>query len=327
MLVSARLRVATLFVAGALSSLSFAATPAPNCPPPPVAPEPAKIAELARQAVDRGFLWKIEKEGRTSYLFGSIHVNSLEWMIPGRETLTAVKNSDLIAVEIDPLDPEVAKTLAAPESVGVKPKILKPELRARLDALLTASCVPPEAVAKWPAFMQFAAATVFDARSLGLEAAYGTEIFLSGLAQGLKKPIISLESAELQLRALRDDGDTEAMLTTGLDQAGNGKARRMLTRLHKAWGESNFAEMESMAQWCECMDSAEERRLLARLNDDRNPALAAGIDKQHQQGKRVFAAVGTLHMFGDKGLPKLLKEMGYRVERVTAVAAPRAPKP
>jgi hypothetical protein len=32
-------------------------------------------------------------------------------------------------------------------------------------------------------------------------------------------------------------------------------------------------------------------------------------------------------MFGDKGLPKLLKEMGYRVERVTAVAAPRAPKP
>jgi hypothetical protein len=32
-------------------------------------------------------------------------------------------------------------------------------------------------------------------------------------------------------------------------------------------------------------------------------------------------------MFGYKALPKLLKEMGYRVDRVSAVAVPLARKP
>jgi len=30
----------------------------------------------------------------------------------------------------------------------------------------------------------------------------------------------------------------------------------------------------------------------------------------------VFAAVGSLHMIGPKGLPALLAERGYRIERI-----------
>ena len=33
-------------------------------------------------------------------------------------------------------------------------------------------------------------------------------------------------------------------------------------------------------------------------------------------GKRVFAAVGALHMIGPTALPSLLAARGYRVERV-----------
>jgi uncharacterized protein YbaP (TraB family) len=47
-----------------------------------------------------------------------------------------------------------------------------------------------------------------------------------------------------------------------------------------------------------------------------NPGLARNIDALHAEGKRVFAAVGSLHMVGPLGLPALLRERGYKVERV-----------
>ncbi len=55
---------------------------------------------------------------------------------------------------------------------------------------------------------------------------------------------------------------------------------------------------------------------MRRLLDARNPALATRIDALHRSGKRVFAAVGSLHMTGARGLPALMVQRGYRVERV-----------
>jgi hypothetical protein len=74
-----------------------------------------------------------------------------------------------------------------------------------------------------------------------------------------------------------------------------------------------------------------ERRALQRLLDDRNPGLAEGIARLHDQGQRVFGAVGALHMVGPTGLPALLAARGFRVTPVvpaatspSAAATPRA---
>lgn len=52
------------------------------------------------------------------------------------------------------------------------------------------------------------------------------------------------------------------------------------------------------------------------LNDARNPAPADGITALPGQGKRVFVAVGALHMTGDPALPRLLAQRGGRVKRM-----------
>jgi uncharacterized protein YbaP (TraB family) len=56
--------------------------------------------------------------------------------------------------------------------------------------------------------------------------------------------------------------------------------------------------------------------MMKHLLDDRNPNLAGRIDGLHSSGKKVFSAVGSLHMFGPSGLPALMSMRGYRVERV-----------
>jgi uncharacterized protein YbaP (TraB family) len=68
--------------------------------------------------------------------------------------------------------------------------------------------------------------------------------------------------------------------------------------------------------WCRCRDTASEREMMKRVLDERNPKLAARIDELHRSGKQVFAAVGSLHMFGAGSLPALLQSRGYTVERV-----------
>jgi uncharacterized protein len=299
------------------SSFALAKDEAPSCPPPPMPPSVETMQTLMKNAKDRGFLWKLEKGGRTSFLFGTIHANTAEWMIPGPKTFAALRDADVIVVELNPLDPDVTATLSDPKKLGMNPPELSESLKTRIAAQLKRTCVPLEFSANQPPMMQVMGATIFDARFAGLEAAYGSEIFLIGVAQGTKKPVVSLESAASQLRAIVGFSQSNEVLESALAQLETGKARRMIARLHAAWGASNTSDLENLERWCECLDTETDRKYLQQLNDDRNPALAKGIDKVHSDGKRAFAAVGALHMFGPKALPKLLKEMGYTVERVS----------
>ena len=57
-----------------------------------------------------------------------------------------------------------------------------------------------------------------------------------------------------------------------------------------------MAELADYERWCECAVGAEDRALLARVNDERNPGLAEGIDALHRDGRKLLAAVGALHM-------------------------------
>ena len=51
----------------------------------------------------------------------------------------------------------------------------------------------------------------------------------------------------------------------------------------------------------------------ALLVDDRT---RLWVDKLVTLGGGAFVAVGVSHLVGDKGLPALLAERGYRIERV-----------
>jgi uncharacterized protein YbaP (TraB family) len=59
-----------------------------------------------------------------------------------------------------------------------------------------------------------------------------------------------------------------------------------------------------------------ERVAMERSVIGRNGAMAARIEELHATGRRVFVAAGILHMVGGGGLPGLLAERGFLVERV-----------
>jgi uncharacterized protein YbaP (TraB family) len=89
-----------------------------------------------------------------------------------------------------------------------------------------------------------------------------------------------------------------------------------MARLAQAWESGDLQALEDYDRWCECASSDAERAFMRKLNDERNAPLADGIEAQHQQGRRVFAAVGALHMTGPQSLPLLLAQRGFKVERI-----------
>ncbi|MDE2148160.1 MAG: TraB/GumN family protein [Burkholderiales bacterium] len=300
------LRRLAVRMAAALLLLGLAAAATAVCPPQ-VAPAPA----VAR---DRGLLWRLTRDGHTSWLFGTLHVGKPAWRGFGPKLQAAMRASDVLALEIDPDDPALAAALA---DTGPAPT-LPPALQARLALAYRQACVAPEALAALHPVLQATTLTVLDARWLGMDANDAMEQLLRQRMRALGHTVVALETPAQQRDALvpSDPAQARALLEQTLSQLEDGSGRRVLAHLARAWEAGDLQTLEHYDRWCECSDGADERDFMRHLNDARNPALADGIAALHARGLRVFAAVGALHMTGPQALTRLLRERGFRVERV-----------
>jgi uncharacterized protein len=290
--------------------LATSAGAAPSCPPPVV----ESAADSVAAAKDLGFLWRISRDGHSSYLFGTLHVGKPAWRRFGPRLSAALQDSELLALEIDPSDPALAEGLRA----AAPPPPLPSAMATRLAQAYARACVAASLLAELHPVLQASTLAVLEARWLGMDPAFAQEQLLLAQAQARGQRVVALESAAQQVAALvpAEPAQALAQLAQHLSQLENQSSRRVMRRLMQAWQQGDLASLENFASWCECAGSAEERLAMRQLNDQRNPGLADGISAQHAQGLRVFAAVGALHMTGPQALPRLLARRGFAVERV-----------
>ena len=293
---------------------------AQDCPPTP-SPSPEAVARASEQARDRGFLWRIRKGGRTSWLYGTIHLGRLEWVFPGPQVSDALRASDVAAFELDFSDPALVQRLQ--DGLGAAARdpaapVLPDDLATRLRRQLQAACAPLELQQALPPEMLAATLTVMAARRDGLDAGYAIDPALAQLARREGKEVLSLETPEQQIGLLRSESAAELResLDKMLADLERGRVRPLLRRVATAWEQGRAAELSNYRRWCECARTPQERQALKALLDDRNGPMAERIDALHTSGKTVFAAVGSLHMFGPAALPALLVARGYEVARV-----------
>lgn len=304
------------------ASAASSAGPA-DCPPDPAPVGADEVAAGMREATDSGLLWKATKDGRTSYVYGTIHIAQRAWMFPGPHVLAAMRASDVVALELDPTDPDILARLQRSLAPTPGAPALPPPLAARLRAQMLAACIDPATLAGARPEMRAVTVEVMAGRRLGLQPAYGIDVFLAGLAKGLKKPVRSLETPELQAALLVSDDPAETARTVDglLDELEAGNSERILGRLAGDWRRGDLADLTAYGAWCDCMDTPEQRADFVKLVDDRNGPMADKIAQWHAQGKSLFVAVGSLHLVGDAGVPRLLRAKGFDVERVVFGAA------
>lgn len=291
--------------------------PAQDCPPTAQAPSADQVEKARAAAKDRGALWRLRKEGRTSYLYGTVHVGKLEWAFPGPQLQKALAETEVLALEIDISAPGFLTEFQQAQQRAA-PLALSEGEQQRLDAQADAACLPRGALAALHPAMQAITYASLAGRRDGLDPAYAQEAMLLGAARSLNRPVVSLESVGSQLAVLlpSDPLRVRWLLRQTLDALERQETRGALRTMGQAWEKGDLATLGDAAKLCQCTPSAEEQEFQRRLNDERNGPIAERIAQEHAKGKPLLAAVGTLHMTGPKALPKLLEGLGFQVERV-----------
>ena len=253
-------------------------------------------------------LWSAEKDGRTTYFFGTMHAG-----IDAQARLPAGVWSRLDAARSFAMETDLDDAAGGlpPPSTGSLREALGPVYWAKLEGALGA------ATAREVEYLRpMIAASMLSLR--GLPQTPQMDRVLSARAVGEHKPIVFLEPASRQLALLAKWIDLRA-LQLMLDElpTGERRAREMLAA-YVAGDERRILALND-GERTEALrhgyTAAEYDREMSDLLYDRNASWIAPIERLHEGGGG-FVAVGTLHLVGPRSVLDLLSQRGYRVTRV-----------
>ena len=292
-----------------------------DCPPAAQSLLTPRALEQARkQPRDRGYLWRLERDGHSSWLYGTLHLGRANWVVPGPLVSKALRASDTMALELDPLDAEAMQPLFSPADPARLAQVMSPERQQRLAQQWQAACAKDAAglFAQLQPLLQASVLSGHSAQRDGLYTDFAIDVVLAGYARHAGLPLVALETAQSQLALFTGDtAEEEAQqIDAALQELESGRLRQRMGELAAMWARSDWPRLQAYEQWCECMKTPAERAFMHKLLDERNPVLADGIEALHADGQRVFAAVGALHMVGPAGLPTLLEQRGFTLTQV-----------
>jgi uncharacterized protein YbaP (TraB family) len=280
---------------------------------------PAVAAEQGATP-NRGALFKVQQDGRTLYLFGTIHVGAKDFY-PLEPRLTGLlKKAPVLALEIDPLADQ-QKLARAVQQYGLSPQgssALAPAWRQRLNRLLKQYNMAPETVASMKPWLLASVLTVSEFAAQGYDAALAVDAHLSKQAHDAGQKVVELESPDSQMALF--DKMTAAEQLVFLQEAIAGiedkEQADQAREIAEAWRHADAKALDALALKAEQDDTYSGRFVQKVLLEGRNPALADGMVKLMARENNSVAAIGVLHLIGKTSVPELLRKRGLTVERI-----------
>lgn len=284
----------------------------------------AAVTAVAAQSSSplRGTLYRVDYRGRSSYLFGTVHVGQTAFYPLPPQVMQALQQSKRLALEVD-----IRNTAAFQQAIlryGLYPDAqtidshLPADELAQLKGALDKAGIPFANVARMKPWMVANILLVQTMAQHGYPAEQGIEQYFLGVAAEHKKPIVELESADYQLSLFEqlDEKQQQDYLRETMHDITDGSALDKGIALIDAWSRADSAAMQSSVDDMLSDDSVSSRFIARTLLAQRNPHMADRIASWLKSGKTTFVAVGTLHLLGKNSIPDLLRQRGYRVIRL-----------
>jgi uncharacterized protein YbaP (TraB family) len=270
----------------------------------------------------QGGLFRVSRDGRVAYLFGTVHVGMRGFYPLPPEVGRALGGANRIVVELDTRANDAF--LRALERHGryapgddIRRHLSAPTVRSLTAAMHGLGI----SVASMAAYKPWLVANLLLSAELerkGYRRSDGVEQALLAHAQQHGVKVRQLESAEYQLALYdsMDEAQSERYLKEALDGLADGRALRTAQAVVEAWSSGDVHALDVALQ-----DSTAGPGVMAEftrrvLLERRNPEMADRIERLMRGDSVTFVGVGLLHLLGANGLPQLLAQRGYLVERV-----------
>lgn len=266
-------------------------------------------------------VWKVSKGNDHIFIGGTVHIlPPSEFPLP-KEFEQAYKESDSIVLEAklpDASDAEFQMSMMQQMTYGNGKKIsnfLTPKTQQQLNDYVSSLGVNLAMFEHFKPGFLVTMLALLEAKKAQLSGE-GVDIFYSKQANKDNKNIAYLESAEFQMNMIADMGigDEEHFIKSNIEQMKDFKA--MFTGLLKAWREGDDKQLHKLA----IIPMKEDPKTFKKLLTDRNRTWISHIERMFaDNGKstdKEFVLVGVAHLAGDKSVLTLLKNKGYRVEKL-----------
>ena len=270
----------------------------------------------------RGQLYKVTLDGKTSYLFGTIHVGKDGFYPLDAEASRALLDSKALVIELDIREnASFQKAMALHGRYAAGEKLqnhVQPQTLQKLAPALARAGMSLQSVQQFKPWLiaNLLVGVELDAR--GFKRAQAVEYALLAAAKEQDKAVRQLESAEYQLGLFDtlDPRQQEQYLLESLADLESGTAMKKSLALIDAWNAADIPGIQAAWRTATSGDSIAAEFMQRVLLGKRNPEMAANIERIMQQDQVAFVGVGLLHLIGDDGLPQLLKRRGYQVEQL-----------
>jgi uncharacterized protein YbaP (TraB family) len=255
-------------------------------------------------------LWKIEKDGHTSYALGTIHggVDARSRLPP--RVWARLDAARAFAMETDVSDPDLVHRLRDRDDG----KTLHEDLGdAYWNKLETA--VSPKVARQLDTHKAVVAVALLSTR--GLPDAPAMDGALLARATAASKPVVFLEPPRVQADVLARWFDVRALEEMLDDLADNERQTRDMLAAYVAGDEARILQVNDEGRSAWQRHGHSDAEYSAQLDDllyRRNASWIAPIERLHAAGGG-FIAVGALHLVGAGSVLDRLRALGYTITR------------
>jgi len=261
-------------------------------------------------------LWAVSGDRNTVYLFGSVHMLPAGGFAIEGALAEAYRDAEQVCFEVDSsrLDPATTASITLARAVDPGGRDLFELLGSAAERARAAAAAAGIDIAQFAPFEPWFAGLTISVMALkqhGYDVEHGVEQIIEASAARDAKSRCGLETLDYQLGML--DGMParlqEELLMQSLEEAG--EIDTVIEPLLTAWRAGD--ERALVQSLDEDFDGYPE--LAELLIFERNGRWAGLVGEMLGESDDILLVVGALHLVGDRGLPQLLRERGYRVER------------
>ena len=272
-------------------------------------------APALAQGTGRHFLWKVEGEGGSAYLLGSLHVLTADFYPLSATINKAFAESKTLVEEVDideMNDPMMMMAALSKAMLGngqTLDQVVAPAVYAEVKKRAEKAGLPMMALQRmkpWLVAIMLMAPTL---EAAGFKPEHGVDRHFFDRAKdaGMKRQALETLAYQLDRFDSMSPKLQEDLLRTTMEDLDKEVAG--VKELAQAWTFGNVAQMEKLTM--SMRDEAPE--LYQRLLVERNNNWVPHVETCLKQKAACFIVVGAAHLIGPDGLPTLLAKKGYQV--------------
>ena len=269
---------------------------------------------IAAQTGGRHFLWKVEGEGSSAYLLGSLHVLTADFYPLSATINKAFTGSKTLVEEVDidetsdPMIMMAALSKAMLTGGQTLDQVVAPETYAEVKKRAEQAGLPMMALQRMKPWLVAITLMAPTLQAAGFKPELGVDrhFFDRAKDSGMKRQALETMAYQLDRFDALPPKLQEDLLRTTMEDLD--KEVAAVKELAQAWTFGNVAEMEKLT-----LTLKEVPELYQRLLVERNHNWIPHVEKCLKEKAGCFIVVGAAHLVGPDGLPALLEKKGYKV--------------